>query len=322
MITTTPQPRATRKHLSDLPRIISALALLLMLASCTNSKLLVTPFYNKLDDKILAEFNKLADFNKAQSAVFEQAVGTFHVWHRQSELPQYAQLLQDIARTITEPEATTDKAVTQWVNTAETLSRSVRECYPINFMAGTAKTLTDKQINSIESYIQNEQREDRQRHESLSAEERMDRRVKNADKWADRIDLKLTQQQRDALRDSFSRQISLRKQYLDLLETWNQQLFAIARNQQDKNYEAKIQAHIAKRWTLLETNHADESRSNRQLFRETVQEFVHSLDAQQRRSVSRWVGKMGSTLQAVSQDKPSFRPGKDASVGCLVQTAN
>ena len=147
MITTTRLRRASRKPGRRFARLLFQLALLTLLASCTNSKLLVGPLYNKLDDKIRSEFKKLGDFNDEQTVAFEQAVGTFHVWHRQSELPQYAALLQEIASSITVPERTTEADVERWIQTAEGFTRNARECYPVNFMTGTIRTLTDEQID-------------------------------------------------------------------------------------------------------------------------------------------------------------------------------
>ncbi len=146
--------------------------------------------------------------------------------------------------------------------------------------------------------------------------------MKNLKKWAGRINLQLTRAQRDAIRDSLSRQISLRKQYYTLSDTWNWQLFTMARNQEAGDYETRMQKHLGKLWPLLETAHPDEWQANRQLWQKTLQSFVQSLNDEQRRNVSQWVGKMGKTLQAISRDTPSFTPGTDASVGCLVENGS
>jgi hypothetical protein len=293
-----------------------------MLASCTNSKLIVGPLYNQLDDKILSEINKLGDFNAQQSAALGQAVGTFHVWHRQSELPRYAALLQEIASSITDPMRTTETDVERWIQTAEDFSRSARECYPVNFMTGTLQTLTDEQIDTIEMRFTNERRKDRERHASRTEQERLAFRLENLEKWAGRMDLQMTQAQRDALRDSLSRQISLREQSRALSDAWYQQLFELARHQEAADYETRMQAHLGKMWTKLETAYPDEWRANRRLWQETLQVFIQSLDEQQRRNVSQWASKMGTTLQAISSDAPSFTPGTDARVGCLVKNGS
>ncbi len=322
MITTTRLHRASRKPGRRFARLLFQLALLTLLASCTNSKLLVGPLYNKLDDKIRSQFKKLGDFNDEQTIAFDQAVGTFHVWHRQSELPQYAALLQEIASSITVPERTTEADVERWIQTAEGFTRNARECYPVNFMTGTIRTLTDEQITTIQKRFTAERRKNRERHGSRTPEERVAFRLKNLEKWAGRINLQLTQAQRQAIKDSLSRQISLRKQYYALSDAWYSQLFTMARNQAAPDYEARMQTHLGQLWSLLETANPEQWQANRQLWQETLQSFVQSLNDEQRRNVSQWVGKMGKTLQAVSRDTPSFTPGNDASVGCPVENGS
>ena len=71
-----------------------------LLSSCTNSKLLISPIYNRLDDQMRGEFHKLAKWTDDQEAHFESRVGTYHVWHRQNELPKYANLLKKIQASI------------------------------------------------------------------------------------------------------------------------------------------------------------------------------------------------------------------------------
>lgn len=298
------------------------LIFLALLASCTNSKLIVGPLYNQLDDRIRSKFIKLGDFNAAQTDAFEQAVGTFHVWHRQSELPKYAALLQDISSSIIVPERTTEADVERWINTADGLFRAVRACYPVNFLSGTVRTLTDEQLTTVQNRFTEERRKKRERHGSRTAEERVAFRLKNLDKWAGRIKLELTQAQRSEIGDSLSRQISLRTQYRALSDAWNEQFFTMARKQEAGDYEARMQGHLGKFGSLLETAYPDEWQANRQLWTQTLQSFVQSLNSEQRHNVSQWVDKMGKTLQAISQENPSFKPGTDAGVGCLVENGS
>jgi hypothetical protein len=104
--------------------------LLLLVQGCTNSKFVIGPPYNRLDDKMRDEFNKFGAFNKQQIASSEARLGTFHVWHRQSELPHYAELLRAIAGSIGDADRGDDE-LQRWFDTAELHSRSVRECHPI-----------------------------------------------------------------------------------------------------------------------------------------------------------------------------------------------
>lgn len=295
------------------------LGLLLLLSACTNSKLIISPLYNRLDDRIRSEFHKLGDFNEAQTEAFEQAVGTFHVWHRQSELPQYATLLRQIADAIAKPGTTSASDVASWMARLEGFSRDARQCYPANFMAGTVRTLSDKQLDFVENRFRREREKNRKRYESRTPEERVEFRLERMEKWLGRIQLKLDADQRRLLRKSLGQQISLRKQYYALSEQWNRRLFGIARQQQLPNYETRLQDHMGTLWSLLETNYPEQWQANRELWQRTALELVNSLSREQRRQASTWLATMGRTLQAVSKDKPSFTPGTDPSVGCLVK---
>lgn len=287
------------------------------LAGCTNSKLIISPLYNRLDNQIRSEFNKLADFNDEQNAAFEAAVGTFHVWHRQSEMPQYAALLQEISESIAEPDKTQPQDVKRWAATIETFSRSLRECHPVNYLSDITKSLTDEQISFIERRFKNERRMNRERYESRTLIERQDFRFKKWEKWAGRIGLEFTDSQREALRTSLSQQISLRRHYYRLSDQWNRELFILVRDQDAENYAVTMRAHFGKLWSMLESEYPKLWRQNRQLWQDTSYRLIHSMTSTQRKSTSQWLSKMSKTVQAISKIEPSFSIGSDPAIGCL-----
>lgn len=298
-------------------RLIAVALLVVLLTACTNSKLIIAPLYNRLDDQIRSEFNKLADFNDSQTDMFEQAVGTFHVWHRRSEMPKYADLLQEIAGSIATPNATNLDDVAAWAKRAEHYSRDARECHPGNYLFGLMRSLTDQQITVIERRFNKERQKNTERYASQTREERIDRRLNNIVKWAGRIGLDFTEAQRGILRDGLTQQVSLRKEYYALSSDWNSTLFVLARNQGNPAYDKALADHVGKLWTLLEDAHPAEWHSIRDLWRNTIYTLITTLSDEQRNSTSRWLAKMGSTILAISKDEPSFTIGNDPAIGCL-----
>ena len=318
-----PTEHLTRARRSALRLPTAALLLLTaLLAGCTNSKLIIGPLYNQLDNQIRSEFNKLGDFNDTQKDAFEQAVGTYHVWHRQSEMPQYAALISEIASSIAQSGSTSQQDVERWAMTAEHHSRLARICHPANFLFDVMQTLTDEQINFIERRFKSERKKNRERYESRTPKERIERRLKNMEKWAGRIGLDFTASQRAALRTSLTRQVSLRKEYYQLSDQWNRELFNLARAQHVPDYSDRLTAHMTKLWSLLETAHPEQWQENRELWQTTAFNFVTSMTPEQRSSTSRWLSKLGNTVDAISRDKPSFEVGNDPSVGCLVDSTS
>ncbi len=263
------------------------------------------------------EFNKLGDFNKEQTADFEARLGTYHVWHRQSELPQYAELMRTVVASITNAD-TTEEDIKLWMKTAEGRTQAIRECHPINFSFDLMRTMQDEQFDFIEARFKKEQTKNLERYKSRTREERVARRLKNTVKWAGRIGLDFNAGQRAMLESAFIRQVSLRTEYYALSAEWNRQFFDLARNQDNPTYENDMQTHLQTLWSLLETAHTEQWQANRDMWQETGFHIIGSLTSSQRRAVSRWVTKMSVTLDTISTYEPSFDVVNDPAIGCLV----
>ncbi|MFT5046638.1 MAG: hypothetical protein ACI8UP_003617 [Porticoccaceae bacterium] len=307
---------------SGLLKLVALALLAVLLTACTNSKVIIGPLYNRLDDQMRSEFKKLGNFNENQMSAFEQAVGTFHVWHRQVEMPKYADLLQEVADSISTVGSTNRNDVTRWATSAEEYSRNVRECHPVNYLFALIQSLSDKQINLLEKRFNSERQKNRERYGTKTREERVERRLKNIVKWAGRLGLNFSTTQRDIIRDGLSQQVSLRKEYYALSSEWNSNLFVLARNQDNPAYDELLANHMTKLWTLLEDAHPDEWHSIRDLWRNTIYTLIGTFSKEQRDSASRWLKKMGTTVRAISEDTPSFNIVNDPAVGCLTVASN
>ncbi len=291
---------------------------LLTLSACTNSKLVIGPLYNRLDDQMRGEFHKLAKWNDEQIEHFELRVGTFHVWNRQNELTKYAQLLDSIQSSIADRGNTTREDIQNWINTAEAHSRDARLCHPVNFSYDLMQTLTDEQVNFIERRFANERRKNFARYSKFTPEERRQRRVNNVVKWAGRIGFDFNNTQKRMLEEAMGQQISLRRQYYTLVDAWAKELFTLARRQESPTYQQDMKNQVNKLWTLLEKAHPEEWQANRELWRDFGYNFVGSLNHDQRVHASNWLKKMGGTLNDISKVKPSFNVANDPTHGCLV----
>lgn len=297
--------------------VLSAL-LLLILSGCTNSKLVIGPLYNRLDNQMRDEFHKLAKWNEDQISHFEARVGTFHVWHRQEELPKYAALINTIQASIRDRGTTTADDVRNWVDTAETYSRNARVCHPVNFSYDLMQSLTDEQINFIEKRFKSERKKNFTKYLDSTPEERRQRRLDNVVKWAGRIGLDFNNTQKKMLAEALAQQISLRRQYYALVDNWSRDLFIIARKQDAPDYEEKMQIQMNKLWSLMENAHNTEWQANREMWRNFGFRFVQSLSHDQRIQASTWLDKMGSTISGISKDNPSFEVSNNPAHGCMV----
>jgi len=306
-----------KKRLS-IRAILPMLVALLAISGCSNSKLFISPVYNRLDDQMRKEFNKLGDFNKEQVDAFEQRLGTYHVWHRQSELPQYSNLLRTIAGSIAKANVTSKEDVSSWVETSETFTKALRECHPVNYSYDLMKTLTDEQLNFIQRRFGRERKKNREKYFAQTPEQRVERRYNNILKWTGRLDFEFTERQKVMLKETMQEQVSLRKEYYKLSDRWNRQLFLIAKRQELPSYNKDMDAHIQSLWSLLEDGHTVEWQTNRTLWKNFGLKFVDSMTGDQRKKASIWLTRLAKTLDSISQDEPSFKVTNDPNLGCLV----
>ncbi|MEE9334855.1 MAG: DUF6279 family lipoprotein [Granulosicoccaceae bacterium] len=298
--------------------LLPVIAALTIISGCSNSKIFLSPVYNRLDDQMLNEFNKLGDFNKDQLAAFKQRLGTYHVWHRQSELPQYSALLRKIVVSI-ETRNTTEGQVGEWVDESETYTKALRECHPVNYSYDLMKTLTDDQLNFIQRRFGRERKINREKYFAQTAEQRVERRYKNIIKWTGRLGFDFTDKQKIILMQTLQKQVSLRKEYYKLSDRWNRKLFLLAKRQESPSYNRDMEAHVQSLWTLLEDGYTIEWESNRQLWRKFGFQFVDSMTGDQRKKASIWMTRLAKTLDSIAKDKPTFEVTKDPTLGCLVE---
>ena len=79
-------------------------------------------------------------------------------------------------------------------------------------------------------------------------------------------------------------------------------------------------AHLQQLWSLLETGHPEQWAANRALWRNFALRFVNSMTPEQRAHANQWMKKMANTLDAISNDEPSFKSTNDPGLGCLIES--
>jgi len=317
MVTTKLPHRITLKRAT---RAFLGVFALLLLVSCGNSKFILGPLYNRLDDQMRKEFNKLGNFDASQKREFENRLQTFHLWHRRMELPRYADLLDRVSTAIVDPRTKTVDEIKAWTAESEDFSVSVRACHPVNYSFDLMRTLADEQVDFIERRFAREQKKNRARYDSRTPEERQERRYNFVLKWSGRIGLNFTTDQKALLREKLAEQISLREEYWGLSKQWNKEFFSIAREQDSRQYRQRMETQLGKLWTLLERNKNEEWQFNRDLWAGFLVEFANTMNDDQRRWASTWLPKLARTLRDMSDDSVKFEAnGKrlvDPTLGC------
>lgn len=286
-------------------KVLALLALALS-SACSNSTTVVGPIYNQLDNQMSRGIFRLADFESSQSDAVMQLINHFHVWHRRDQLPEYAALLDDIETTLLSQQPISVDVTQRWASAVETFTRNFRECHPINFANHIIRTLDAEQVDEIEKNIRTRRQKFRERYSESTREERIERRAGNVIKWSGRVGFDFNPQQKDMLREAFSQQISLRKEYFVLSDEWSSHFFALLKDRHSPDLNQTMAVHLDKLWHLLETAYPEQWQQNRDLWTGFLFELGQTMTPQQRQSAGKWLGKMGDTLATLSRSEVSF----------------
>ncbi len=290
----------------------------LTLHACTNSKFVVGYFYDRLDNKILEAANEWLNPTAAQRAELRALIGTFHTWHRRTQLPLYAQTLRDMTASIALEAQTAPEDFDRWIQAVRGHLESIRQCDPAPYSVPVARTLSAAQIDQAEARWKKERAENAERFGSRTRKERIAHRVERLGTWAGRLGLDLTDEQLALYKDTLTRQTSLSKQMRVVSGEWTAALFAIARQPEVDDYAERMNAHLAARFGLMEDNYPHGWSRNRNLWRDFAIKFEKTLSKKQRRDATRWLNKLAASLEGVSRNTPDWLPADDPDYGCVV----
>jgi Family of unknown function (DUF6279) len=161
-------------------RIIGLLAISAALASCS----LVRLAYNQAPDALYWWLDGYFDFSEAQSLRVREGLDTVQKWHRKSELPAYADMLQKMQRLA--PGEITGEQVCGLLSEARERGLALSQALEPTIVA-VAPLLTREQITHLERQLAKRNRKWREEWLEGSPRERTDHRVKQAVERAERF---------------------------------------------------------------------------------------------------------------------------------------
>jgi hypothetical protein len=165
-------------------------ATLLLLGGCSMVKL----GYDQADLVARWWFDRQLDLDSSQSRWLKQELQGFHAWHRQTQLPAYAELVDVVARQSI-GDVTPDQACENIDLAAEHLDTLLKQSVPL--FAGLARQLQPAQLQHLKRRFAEEDREWLEKWLDGSNEQRLRRRV---DDWEERAETyygRLSREQRD-----------------------------------------------------------------------------------------------------------------------------
>lgn len=299
------------------------LVLSLSCVACSNSKLVLRPLYNSLDNRFEKRFLEYADFDDAQTQQIKELADHFHVWHRQTQLENYSQLLVEFTGRLKDTKSVNATDISQWSDRIRTLASDIGTCNPVYQSADILSGLTDQQISQIRDNRQALRESRRQRRDADARDldqilaESVSERIKQITRYLRVVNFSLNKAQLDDLRQTMNSTIrpttSFRKQR-DNLEA---EFYTLLEKRGDENFKTLLTAYLDKRRQAFFDRRMETREQNSEIWEAYALRTVHSLDSTQREVAKNYLNGLASTINTLAADSPSYNKRTAAEYACL-----
>ena len=288
------------KSCSNYTKTLVLLLVAVMVAGCAPNNFTIRLAYSRLDNNIYKRLNQYATFDQQQRAWIESSALDYQVWHRQSELPGYARLFDEVANMIESGETMNVDDVDQVMQSLETFSQAGFSRSPFAHSVAFLKTLDDNQVDEINAHFVEQDKqtlEHLREHEDGGENDRTERITKTFS----RIGLSLQDFQKDIIRSGLERYVGNREDRVTAWQNWQATFIQILETRNQPGFDAVMQGHIDQYQRQMEIQYPQRSAKNRMTSMETIAELINSLDPEQRRDFSIALRNYSTILVAMAE---------------------
>ena len=194
--------------------------------------------YERADGYLAKYFKEYADFSDEQESEIDKVTASYVNWFTQNELPVIRAILVKI-KGINNNNAET--LINETYLSGQGLFERSNKFFEKSFVK-FSKTLTDRQVGEIRNHfdeIQFEREESRKKEKSYSEEV-----FENFNSSFRRLNLKLTNAQKDYVKENIKELKNARSGWSFYQEKWVEELIEILKKRNDKDFEENITSHL------------------------------------------------------------------------------
>ena len=194
--------------------------------------------YERADGYLAKYFKEYADFSDEQESEIDKVTASYVNWFTQNELPVIRAILVKI-KGINNNNAET--LINETYLSGQGLFERSNKFFEKSFVK-FSKTLTDRQVDEIRNHfdeIQFEREESRKKEKSYSEEV-----FENFNSSFRRLNLKLTNAQKDYVKENIKELKNARSGWSFYQEKWVEELIEILKKRNDKDFEKNITSHL------------------------------------------------------------------------------
>ena len=237
--------------------------------------------YERADGYLAKYFKEYADFSNEQESEIDKVTASYVNWFTQNELPVIRAILVKI-KGINNNNA--EILINETYISGQGLFERSNKFFEKSFVK-FSKTLTDRQVDEIRNHfdeIQFEREESRKKEKSYSEEV-----FENFNSSFRRLNLKLTNAQKDYIKENIKELKNARSGWSFYQEKWVEELIEILKKRNDKDFEENITSHLRSFENLGDEEFQLTRKNNEQVTIKIISGIFSSASEKQIRGMSR-----------------------------------
>jgi len=280
-------------------KILWVLFVTILVSACSTNSLLIKYFYGRMDNKMQNSILNYATFSKAQKSEIKQAVDDFFAWHRTSELPKYAQYLEQISKEIKENDF--DQAsVLDHLNRIRKLSQDSFKRSPVAIAAPFFKTLSDGQVLEIEARLKKRDEKFTEWYEERELTGGDAGRLKKIVKNVGRVGIKLNADQATIIQRGLDQYRGGPLERFEIWNRWEAELIALFQRRSDAEFEEEVTKHLQQYQNQMRLHSPDNHLHNQQVTASVIHELLVSLTPPQKATLLKKIYQIRKTLISIA----------------------
>lgn len=272
----------SHQNLATPMRLLTIVVIAVMVAGCTTNSLVIRYFYSRMDNNLSARILAMAEFSDAQKREIQQAVDDYSVWHRQNELPRYAEFIGVLQERV-ETGQFDQQIVLDDLETVRDFAKVGFLRSPFVQHTDFMKSLSDSQVDQVAAHFEKRDEAFQAWLEKQKSEGGNKRRLKSIVKNTRRFGINLSEEQQQIIATGLNRYDNDPMERHLLWNQWEQELIVLLQNRVDPDFDANLTQHLQQYQDQMRIHNPKRDLHNRKVSAQIIHDVVHNLDPRQKR---------------------------------------
>ena len=265
-------------------RLLAATILICTLSGCTNSPLAWKVLYGQFDNFLYRQFISYADFSDAQKSAIRKEIEVMAAWHRRSELPLYADYIDEFEARIMDQKPTADD-VTWLFDALYEIGLRLDKNSPLLTLTPQMQALSDEQVEQISDAFDKDYAEETEEWEKEADKSPAEAGAATLKKFFRRLGLKLNKTQVQTVEQHLAKRQLSREAQQEIWREWSEQLLVILAGRKNADFAQKFSDHHFARIDLVKTTAPQGWQHDDVIYRTLLLDLFQSLDDSQKQSM-------------------------------------